>query len=362
MNDLSIASAFTAIIGNERAKYYLTRLYQINRVGNSLLFAGPEGVGKGLFAKAFAKLLLGGDPCPEVIAAKIDQGNHPDLRIYHPEGKLALHSIDSLRQFSKEVFEAPFEAKKRIFIFHDAERMLPVSANALLKTFEEPSLDSIIILLSNSPEELLPTIRSRCRTLPFSLLSQQEISSFLQEKVGKNEESAHAIAALSHGSLGKALRLAQGNGEEMRLLILHLLAKGELKTHTELLQAIKEIVACLEIDNESKEESEEEDQLTAVQKEQLQKELEGALSLKKQLLAETIFEIILSWYRDQQLLREKGSLDLLFNRDSIPALKESVASAPSLDKVYQAIGEAQLSLQRSTALPMVLETLFLKLR
>lgn len=343
-----------SLLGNQRVKHYLTRIYQTNRVGNSLLFAGPEGIGKGLFAKAFAQLLLGKES-----AFKIEQGNHPDLRLYYPEGKLALHSIDSMRSFSKEVFDTPFEAKKRVFIFHDAERMLPVSANALLKTFEEPALDSIIILLSSSPEELLPTIRSRCQMVPFVPLSQAEICTFLQQQRGKSLEESLALANLAQGSLGKALRLAEG--EKTRNLLLQLLSKGRLATHTELLQQIKEIVASVDLEDGFKDKNEEPEQLSAYQKEREQKELEGAISLKKYQGSQMLFEIILSWYRDQQLLKETGALELLFNHDRLTTLQAVSKDDLPLETVYKAIEEAQLSLQRSTALPLVLENLFLKL-
>ena len=76
-------------------------------------------------------------------------------------------SLSLGREMCEKVYMAPFEAKWKIFIIEDAERMLPTSANALLKTFEEPAPNSVIILISDHPERLLPTVLSRCRKVHF---------------------------------------------------------------------------------------------------------------------------------------------------------------------------------------------------
>ncbi len=79
-----------------------------------------------------------------------------------------MHSIESVRNFIHEVSMAPYGSKYKVFIIHDAERMLPTSANALLKTFEEPSKNSVIILISNHADILIPTILSRCTVVRFN--------------------------------------------------------------------------------------------------------------------------------------------------------------------------------------------------
>lgn len=135
---------FEKIAGNSRIKDYLQR-FPIK--SHSLLFAGPDGVGKKLFAQAVAESLLGAP-------------HHPDLHMYRPEGKTGMHSILSMRQLSEEVYLAPFSGQRKVFIIDDADRMQNVGANALLKTFEEPAKDSVIILISSRPSALLPTILS----------------------------------------------------------------------------------------------------------------------------------------------------------------------------------------------------------
>ena len=163
---------FEDIVGNDQIKEYLKRMVEQRAVANSLLFAGPEGIGKSLFAHALAKMLLGSD-------------SHPDLHVYRPEGKIGMHSIDSMRQFSEDVYLAPFQGQWKVFIIHDAERMLTYSANALLKTFEEPAKDALIILLSSAPAALLPTIY-RAAAQFISTLSQHRISPSFCRNAGRS--------------------------------------------------------------------------------------------------------------------------------------------------------------------------------
>ncbi len=104
----------------------------------------------------------------EAHAAKIAAGNHPDLHIFRPEGKSGMHPMASIRQLLDEIYMPPFEGPCKIFILYGAERMLPSSSNALLKTLEEPLENTFFILISDEPDALLPTIRSRCRTVLFA--------------------------------------------------------------------------------------------------------------------------------------------------------------------------------------------------
>ena len=186
------------IIGNSDIKKYLQRIVMSNRIGNSLLFSGPDGVGKGLFALELATMLLG-----EENRERIFHRNHPDVRELRPEGKVAMHSMDALRSFISDVNLAPFEAKRKVFILLSADRMLPTSSNALLKTFEEPPQDTIIILLTSSPELLLPTILSRCSKISFKPVPEMELVAWLQNHHQvSSEKEACKVARLSKGSPG----------------------------------------------------------------------------------------------------------------------------------------------------------------
>lgn len=361
---------FDHIIGNQKAKDYLTHTAKRGMAGNSLLFAGPDGVGKSLFADAFAKLLLCQDDPKGINRQKIESGNHPDIRVYRPEGKIGMHSIASMRQFSEEVYMAPFEAKWKVFIVHEADRMLPTSSNALLKTFEEPAQDTVIILLSSSPSSLLPTVLSRCRPIYFQPLSEQDIASYITQRYGKTAEEAQLIGYMAQGSIGQAVRLANEGASPVRGMVLDLLSKGKLNYYKELTGIAAAIAE--RVDAEKKEVETEVrktllhgagENLSAAQKQNLDKEVDGAVTMYAMQEAYALFEIILSWYRDVNLFLLKGDPSHLMHRDYLEASRSAAGrgNVMAIEAVQKAVAETRLALERSTSLQICLENLFLKL-
>jgi len=356
-----ISNPFTSIVGNDHIKDYLMHMVAKQAIGNSLLFAGKDGVGKSLFAEALAALIL---------KTERNVNSHPDLYVYRPEGKLGMHSIDAMRHFSEKVYLAPFASKWKVFIIHDAERMLPSSSNALLKTFEEPAQDSIIILLSSHPTMLLPTVLSRCRTIRFHHIEETLIVRFLVDQHRVETSEAEKIAALAGGSIGLATKMLQEQSEPIREHILRVLAKGFFTTYTELLESAKQISARVEEGKKAEEEAVKAEllkgypsELTALQQQALDKEIDGAVALRQVEFSQSLFEIILSWYRDIELLHTQADRTLLINRNHVRELEEAIANKRQLplEYVQKALAEAKLLLERSTALSIVLENLFLKL-
>lgn len=322
---------FSHIQGNDTVKQHLVKMVEKDAVPHSLLFAGPQGIGKGLFAKAFAELLLTDGSTSQ--HNKVQKEIHPDLHIYRPEGKIGMHSIDSMRQLTHEIYLAPFEAKRKVFILHDAERMLSYSANALLKTFEEPSLDSVIILLSSSPENLLPTIRSRFQTVYF--------------------QKTENITSCEDSPLQQKLAA--------------LLSAGHFATYGKLLETVKQIADQIEqtkqqVEKELKGASNTEN-LTAAQRESVEKEIEGLVSLQANRESTNLLNLILGWYRDQELLSVNGNPAFLFHRDYQHHLEQSIQrnNVLSIEYVQKAVSDAKRSLERSSPIGIVLENLFLKL-
>lgn len=316
---------FAELVGNDRVKDHLRRMIEKKKIPHSLLFAGPKGIGKSVFAKTFAKGIL---------EKNTDQ--HPDLYHYQPEGKVGMHSISSMRELSKEVFWAPFEAKKKVFIVSDAERMLPTSANALLKTFEEPAPHSIIILVSSAPKQLLPTILSRCQTIRFQSV----------EGAAVTEQSV------------------------FRETLLNALAEGAHERYHHLLNLVKEITQLIQENLKHQEEQVRAHLLTgftdrpsSIQREAIEKETEGFLFLQKRQEAFSVFDTILSWYRDLHLLQINGDSTLLMNPDYHEKLVQALQQGKmrSLEKIFDAIADARLSLERSIPLDHCLEHLFLKI-
>lgn len=328
---------FSHISGNEPIKGYLTRMVQKKVIAQSLLFSGPEGAGKSQFAVAFAKLLICQNDPDGQHFRKIDAGIHPDIRIYHPEGKIGMHSIDSLRQFNEEVYLSPYEADWKIFIIHEAHRMLTYSANALLKTFEEPGPKSVIILLSSAPQAILPTILSRCqqfRFRPVAKLDSSKKHDPIRERV---------IQVLSSGKMSY-LQLLEAVGDITSKLDDNRKHLEEI-TRTTLLKTYPE-------------------DLTSIQKQAFEKEVEGVLAMNNISSSYTILETILEWYRDMHLLRVNGNPNYLFHQDATKSFEATCQRGEFLpiEAVQKAIAQAKLALERSTPFNQCLENLLCTLR
>lgn len=366
-----IPTDFAQLIGNDSIKSYLQKMVDSNMIANSLLFAGPEGIGKSHFAQAFAAQLICKNDPKGIHRQKIAEGNHPDIYHYRPEGKLGVHSIQSLRQLSDEVHLPPYESKWKVFIVHDADRMLTYSANALLKTFEEPPAYTIIILLSSSPKALLPTVLSRCRPIYFHAVSNHEIMKFLLNCYPQlNEEAARKYAVLSQGSMSVAKHLAEFGVNPNREQLLNILSKGNLQDYKELTNFVSELTERIEAAKKQIEKEAKEDlykvpveNMSTQQQHALEKELEGIITMKQVQEAYALFDCILHWYRDLHLLIVGGERQYLMNLDYEEQLEQVLQKGNliSLERVRKAIAEAKLALQRSTSLQICLESLFLKL-
>lgn len=331
-----------ALIGNRRAEAYLDRLLEMGSPGMSLLFSGPSGVGKMRFALQFACKLLGAP-----------SGHHPDLSILRPEGKLAQHSIDALREMSKDVYLRPFDGKYRVFIIEEADRMPAVSANALLKTLEEPSVHSYIILVTSRKEMLLPTIVSRCRTVYFRPLSEEEMLQALSIQ-GVSESEAKALEAFSGGSLERALhRRLEGESSPQKKL-LDLLQRGR-PTYQTLHATALEIAAELEAMRQKIQSTAQKElvsqyggELSVAQRAMVEKQTEGVSALRTLRHLDALFEVILCFYRDLLVEQIEGQ------EEPVDAMSEQ-----DLIRLEKAISNARLKFERSTPLALLLESLLL---
>jgi DNA polymerase-3 subunit delta' len=224
---------FESFIGNERIKEHLHTALKSNRLPQAYIFYGPEGIGKASMALLLAKALncssFNGDICDKCNSCyKIEKRIHPDVQIFHPEGKEI--SIEQMRYLSNQINLKPFEGKFKVYIIDPAEQMSIEAANALLKTLEEPPANSLIILIATHLSALLPTIRSRCQLLHFSTISGRELERILREKYQFKSKEALSLSHLSAGSLGRALNINLGESYEKRkreLFFLQSLSSGE---------------------------------------------------------------------------------------------------------------------------------------
>lgn len=203
---------YEGVLGHDRIIHLLKNAITADRVAHAYLFCGPEGVGKRRCAHAFAAALLcslGGDEacgsCPS--CKKLCRGNHPDFHEIVPTGKGRVLTRDSINELIRQTRFAPFESRWKVFLLLEAERMRDAGANALLKTLEEPTRRTVIVLMSAMPQGLWPTILSRCQNVVFGPLRREVLAPLIAEMRGMDEADAGFLARLSEGSVGRALAM-----------------------------------------------------------------------------------------------------------------------------------------------------------
>ncbi len=184
------------------------------KTGISYLFTGPDGVGKKTAAFAWIRAMMceqnGDDACGVCkTCLKVSAGSHPDVIYLKPEArdKKVKEEIDitHIREVIRRFSFKPYEAKKKVLIIDGADRMNIPAANAFLKTLEEPQGEAIIILLAENISKLPLTIISRCQTVRFRTLAEEDMIGLIMSRQNVPEDQAKTIAALSKGSCGRAL-------------------------------------------------------------------------------------------------------------------------------------------------------------
>ena len=194
---------FDNIIGNTNNKNILRKAVESEKISHSYIFAGPEGIGKILFAKEFAKAILceseSQKPCNNCkYCIEFDNNNNPDVFIVD-ENEDSIKT-ETIKNLTKDVMEKPLNSKKKIYIINNSENMTREAQNALLKTLEEPPEYIVIILVTTNINLLLNTIKSRCIKIQFTSLTDDELKKYF------NGNITETVLKFSGGSIGKAIK------------------------------------------------------------------------------------------------------------------------------------------------------------
>ena len=172
------------------------------------LFTGPPGSGRSVAARAFAAALLCPDQgcghCPS--CHQVQAGTHPDLMLVRPDG--LSYGVKQTRDLVLRAAGAPSSGRWQVVLFEDADRATEQAANALLKAIEEPSPRTVWLLCAPSAEELVTTIRSRCRLVTLRTPPAEAVAEVLARRDGVDPARALAAARAAQGHIGRAKRLA----------------------------------------------------------------------------------------------------------------------------------------------------------
>ncbi len=216
------------------------------RMHHGWILAGPKGIGKAAFARDAALRLLADAAGPWVdapglavpeehrIARLFASGAHPDYaaleRLEKENGDLARNiSVDQVRGLQRLFSNVPSFSNRRLIVIDSADDLERGAANALLKNLEEPPTGTVFLLVSHAPARLLPTIRSRCRILRFSPLTDEAMRQVLTRELPDSTDSAEmaALIAMGEGSPGRALEFAGLGLAQIETLMRGILSDGD---------------------------------------------------------------------------------------------------------------------------------------
>ncbi len=323
----------------------LRRSLERGRLAHAYLFAGPRGSGKEGMARTLAKALncleIDHDCCPEGArlcdsCRRVDDHTHPDVYWVRPESKSRRIQVDQMREFMKAVNLRPSMGRMKAGIIVDAECMNEESSNAFLKTLEEPPAQTIIVLVSSTPQRLLPTILSRCLRISFGTLDGPGLPPYA-------EKLLPALAKFP-------------TPDSDRIINSYRLLAGV----TALLQQIRE---------ETRNRVEAEDSLDRYEelapdvRERLENQLEARIEGEYRAAREQVLEEIYGWFGDVLLCSVGAEEKLLAHPDRAAAARRA-ATGLTYQRAIQdleAVEQIRDSLSRNISETLALEVGLLKL-
>ena len=233
------------IVGQDRAVEQFASAWATRKLHHAWLLAGPKGVGKASFAHAAARRVLAEAASPpldgdglisddeHLIVKLVEAGSHPDMRhlvrlVNEKTGNLNRNiKVDQVRELGEFLSMTPALSPWRVAVIDTIDELEASGANALLKMLEEPPPNTLFFLVSHAPGRLLPTIRSRCRTLNFNALDDDAMASILDLRTELSAPERDKVIAMSFGSAGRALAFAELGLAKLEEQALAILRQGD---------------------------------------------------------------------------------------------------------------------------------------
>ena len=331
-----LMNTFSEIIGQEIVVSHLQNALRTGGVSHAYILNGAKGSGRHMIARSISATLLcenprqEGDriePCGECLSCiQTAAGSNPDLITLEREKENSI-GVGDIRRMRADVQIKPYSAEHKIYIIPDAEKMTPAAQNALLKTLEEPPSYAVILLLADGTGSFLPTIMSRCITLPLRPVPEKAVEDCLKERFGAKEDRARLCARFSGGSIGRAaLLLENENFANLREKTILLLQKIEKTNAAQLASFAKETV------------TEEE--------------------------TRDLIDLILTWNRDLLVCRSTHSTENLIFTDEVQYIIEAAqtTSWQGLQAAAEAVFRARRRLFSNVNAELTLQMMLLEIR
>lgn len=205
-----------SFIGNNEIKETLSACVSSGRFPHAFIIEGETGSGRHTLARILAAAAVcegENAPCGDCRVCDLClRDGHSDVLTYSPDG--ATFKIDTVREIRDNAYVMPIEARRKVNILLDCDKMNEPAQNAFLKVLEEPPEFMIFILICQNAQSLLTTVRSRCVTLTVQNPELDEAGDYIKLKTGKDESDIFEALENSHGNIGKALDILNGNAAE----------------------------------------------------------------------------------------------------------------------------------------------------
>lgn len=343
MPNQTVFKPFSEIIGQKQTISFLKGVMARRKIPHAYLFAGIPGVGKTTTALAFTQAInckeqVNEEACGQCQTCRqVKSGNFPDLVLIEPDGKNI--KIEQIRGLNRALSFKPISGRYRVSIIRQAEVMTDEAANSLLKTLEEPPPNNVIILNVTEPLALFPTIVSRCQKVLFRPIPARAIADWLMNSQSMEGDRAHVLAKISEGSLGKAIRMCEGEFIKRREYL---------------------ISRLIQLPGLSSEEALE----MALEHKRRRKESDADEMGKGEWDLFDLFSIWKSWYRDLLLTRLHCPADFLINVDFSQKLKNNSRhfKIENLIESFHMVDRSQRDLLQTRNVDIMMEHTILSLK
>lgn len=332
------SSIFHGLIGQEHAAQVLSAIVRSESPSHAYLFHGPAGSGKMAAAQRFAAALCcaeGGcglcDGCGKAL-----RGTHPDITTVAPVG--AFITVDQVREINRSLNLRPAESNARVYIVSLAEAFNSESANAFLKTLEEPPSFIYFLLLASYVDRVLPTIVSRCQLVRFSPVPAATVETHLSARARISQTMAQSYARVSRGNLSLAEALqddsALAGRRERYLGAAQAMTRGDAeggpaRLAAQILETVEEAVAALDHGVEPLE------GFATASRKQLEQDAHRRESAARRAELDLALDLIGTWFRDL-IVTASGAGESVLNKDYELEL-EDLALSSRVDSYLEAV-------------------------